>query len=127
MNIVEIIPKITKLTLSKEQLEQCGDKCFGYISPNNIGVTSGVIECGLSIKSDNVIAQKDGVNMRVEGDIVRVIGKIDGQEVIATTSKKLMYFSNCERKFKKFDDDKVTYYSDCKHIKFIVGDIYIGK
>jgi hypothetical protein len=126
MNIVEIIPKLTKLTLSKEQLTQCEEKCFGYISPNSIGVTSGVIECGLSIKSDNVIAQKDGVQMRVEGDIVRVTGKIDGQEVIATTSKKLMYFSNCERKFKKFDDDKVTYYSGCKHVKFIVGDIYIG-
>jgi len=55
-----------------------------------------------------------------------VTGKIDGQEVIATTSKKLMYFSNCDRKFKKLDDDKVTYYSGCKHIKFIVGDIYIG-
>jgi hypothetical protein len=126
MNIIEIIPKLTKLTLNKEQLSQCGEKCFGYISPNNIGVTSGVIECGLRIKSDNIIPQQDDVELRVEGDIVRVTGKIDGQEVIATTSKKLMYFSNCDRKFKKLDDDKVTYYSGCKHIKFIVGDIYIG-
>ncbi len=125
MNVIDIFPKTTKLTLTREQLSQCGEeKCFGYISPNNIGITT----CGTRIQTDNVVAQKEGVKMRVEGDVVRVTGKIDGQEVIGVTSRKLIqpYFNNCEKKFKKFNDDKVTYYTGCKHIKFVIGNIYIG-
>ena len=123
MNVIDIYPKTTKLTLTMEQLSQCGEeKCFGYISPNNIGITT----CGTHIQKDNVIPQEERVKMRVEGDTVRVTGKIDGQEVVGVTSRKLMYFNNCEKKFKKFNDDKITYYTGCKHIKFVIGDIYIG-
>ena len=121
MNVININPKTTKLTLTKDQLNKCGEeKCFGYISPNNIGVTT------CCIQADNIIPQKDDVKMRVEGDNVRVTGNIDGQEVIGVTNKELVNFSSCERKFKKFNDDKVTYYTGCKNINFIVGDIYIG-
>ena len=128
MNILNIYPTKTKLSLSKEQVLHCGEEsCYGYISPSDIKVTT----CGTYINADNVIPQTSGVKMRVEGENVRVCGIIDGQEVISLVSKKLIspYFSNCKKKFSKYDDKNITYYSDCKHIKFIINnqDIYIGR
>ena len=126
MNIIDIIKGKTSLKLSDNQLSQCGERCFGYISPNDIGITT----CGTRIHSDNVFPQKDKVSMRVEGELVKVIGRIDDQEVIGLTSKSLIepHFSNCEKRFEKFHDDKVVYYMGCKHIKFILKneDILIG-
>lgn len=54
--------------------------------------------------------------LRVEGDNVRITYE-DGKRV--NVNKDLIDFSQCEKKFKKFNDEKVTYYSGCKNITHI--------
>jgi len=53
------------------------------------------------------------VKLRVEGDNVRIAYE-NGQEV--NVNKDLVDFSQCQRSFHKFNDNKVKYYTGCKNI-----------
>ncbi len=63
-------------------------------------------------------------NIRVEGDKSKLIGNIDGNIIIVETSKTFLepYFKTCEKKFNKFHDSNITYYTGCKDITIILND-----
>ena len=52
--------------------------------------------------------------LRVEGDNVRITYENGKEEV--NLKKDLVDFSQCERSFHKFNDNKVKYYTGCKII-----------
>lgn len=61
------------------------------------------------------------IKLRVEGNNVRITYE-NGQEV--NLNKELVDFSQCERSFHKFNDNKVKYYTGCKNVnKLTLNDI----
>ena len=57
--------------------------------------------------------------MRVEGDTVKVVGKIEDKKVVALINKKLIepYFGYCKKEFYNFNNNKIKYYASCSNIK----------
>ena len=53
--------------------------------------------------------------LRVEGDNVRITYENGKEEV--NLKKDLVDFSQCERSFHKFNDNKVKYYTGCKDVR----------
>jgi hypothetical protein len=60
-----------------------------------------------------IIVENSMCKLRVEGDNVRVTYE-NGQEV--NVNKDSVDFSQCQRSFYKFNDNKVKYYTGCKNI-----------
>lgn len=59
------------------------------------------------------IVENSRCNLRVEGDNVRITYE-NGQKV--NVKKDLVDFSQCERSFHKFNDNKIKYYTGCKDV-----------
>lgn len=135
MNILRLVTYSTDIKFTPSQLDQCNKnkdaECFAYINPNAIGVTT----CGTRINALNVFPQKrtHSVKMAIyeHSSVVEVHGEIDNQQVVALTSRDLIekqqLYANCKNIIKK--EDRVVWYEDCKHIKFVVNseDIVIAK
>jgi hypothetical protein len=54
-----------------------------------------------------------GVKLRVEGDNVRITYENGQKEVVNVNT---VDFTQCERSFHKFNDNKVKYYTGCKNV-----------
>ena len=52
--------------------------------------------------------------LRVEGDNVRITYENGQKEVVNVNT---VDFSQCERSFHKFNDNKVKYYTGCKDVR----------
>ena len=51
---------------------------------------------------------------RVEGDNVRITYENGGEEVVKVNT---VDFTQCERSFHKYNDNKVKYYTGCKDVR----------